>query len=127
MRHFIAQQVWLLIPLCGIKDIWPRSIYLLVTVGANDGYLFVIVSTTFTFDIAEFKKSVCCQEFLAASVAMQYVKFFSLPFAPIKLLVAARASNVITCSIATINYEQKALRTSLYPFSFFLNRIKASG
>ena len=98
MHHFFAQQVWLLMPLCGIKDIWPRSIYLLVTVGANDGYFFVIVSSTFTFDIAVFKKSVSCHHFFAALIAMQYLNLITRAITPIKFLVAMRASNFIECT-----------------------------
>ena len=85
-------------PLCGIKDIWPRSFYLLVTVGANDGYLFVIVSSTFTFDIAVFKESVSCQKLLAALVAMQYINLFTGSLTPFKFPIAIRALEFIKTS-----------------------------
>ena len=98
MHHFFAQQIWLLMPLCGIKDIWPRSIYLLVTVGANDGYLFVKESTTFTFDIAVFKESVNCLKLLAALVAMQYLKLLPGTLTPFKLVSAFGASQFIAVS-----------------------------
>ena len=85
-------------PLLGIKDIWPRSIYLLVTVGANDGYLFVKESTTFTFDIAVFKESVSCLKLLAALVAMQYINLFARTLTPFKFIVTMRTLEFIKTS-----------------------------